>query len=133
MAALVVFMSTFVPILYPIVVLSPWVLADAMLGRWYHSAALCVWGLVVLPSLESRMQTVVMRNFGDLNVNPYVTTLVVLSAWSVIGTRGIVYGPLVLLILIEMTKFVNKATDNEPQFQTPIKRKKSDWHHVKSE
>lgn len=135
MAALVVFISTFVPILYPIVVLMPWVLAEAIMGNWYHVTALCVWGLVMLPYLESMMQTVVMKDFGQLHVNPYVTTLVMFSAWSVIGTRGIVYGPLVLLILCEITKFYYKKGDNELNFRTttPMKKKYSDWHHIKSE
>ena len=140
MAALVVFLSTFVPILYPIVVLMPWVLAEAIMGNWYHVTALCVWGLLLLPSLENKMQSVVMEDFGQLNVNPYVTTLVMFSAWSVIGTRGIVYGPLVLLILCEIWKFYNKSiikSDNEPisGTTTPLKKKYSDWHrhHIKSD
>merc|ERR1719174_631146 len=72
MAALVVFMTTFVPIIYPIVVLLPWVFAEVLLGRWYHALVLTIWASVLLPTLESRMQIMVMHT--ELTVNPYVTS-----------------------------------------------------------
>ena len=75
-----------------------------------------------------------MHIFGELYIDPYVTTLVMFSAWTVIGTRGIVYGPLLLLLVIVTAKFFKPQ--NEDEVHTPPRKhkKKLRWGaHVKTE
>ncbi len=142
LAAIVIFGTTFVPVLYPVVGLLPWWLGDIVTASdvwrleesnesgWnnffvtnkegiYYSAffvrgfLLLVWALVILPTIEGRMQGELIEDkqiedngqrdtTGNFKINLYVTSLVVFSAWSVIGIRGIVYGPLLLLLITKV-------------------------------
>lgn len=106
-ATLAVAVTAFVPLIVPVLTLLPWIVADLFFGgqsTWFEyfwlggtglrGAIVLVVSLVVLPSLETSMDTETYKN-----IHPYAISLAIYAGFSAWGTAGIILGPICMLLM----------------------------------
>jgi predicted PurR-regulated permease PerM len=85
---------SFVPLVGPSLVWIPGTLVLAIQGRWIPAIALCIWGAVVVGSVDY----IVRPRFaaGRVNANTLLVLLSLLGGLRAFGAIGIIAGPVVL-------------------------------------
>ena len=95
-ATLVMFVTAFVPMILPILGVLPWVIADLFINKDVVIRGLLIlaYAIFLLPLVESQLH-------ADLGkyTHPYATSLAIYAGWAYAGPRGIILGPIVMLLL----------------------------------
>ncbi|MFC1616228.1 AI-2E family transporter, partial [Patescibacteria group bacterium] len=87
-----------VPLVGTAIIWAPAVIILLILGNFYAAIFILIWGILAVGSSDNILRTYLIG--GKAHTYPLITFLVVLGGIWVMGLKGVIVGPLVLMILM---------------------------------
>jgi predicted PurR-regulated permease PerM len=83
-----------------------------MEGNWGHAAILTLWGMLVVGTIDNLIRPILVGN--RLKLHSVLAFMSVVGGLMLFGPAGLILGPVVLTVTIELLGFWRSRSDPEP-------------------
>jgi len=99
----------FIPILGPAIVWVPLVLIKLALGDYTTAIGVIVIGVIISVGVDYLLRIKIMRDKTE--INPIIMLIGILGGIKLFGLIGVIIGPLILSVLVTLTRSIPTHTD----------------------